>query len=214
MGKKANRKLTFYVHSMTHRGRHYDFIKRKILKELERQRERRNQLAKDDKNINTRWRRKVIMEKSFDKIISVGEDGEFKEDGFTTKAVQIIDPPSYITNKAKQFPPPRTTKVFMRKWYMLISDLVASPMFKRSHLAQLELLCEMYEDLEICMNFLRQQEGFTYHAVTERTSQIKAYPEVAIVAKLRTEIRNMFKQLGLGSGKEVAIPDSGDDDWS
>jgi phage terminase small subunit len=183
-------------------------------------RDRRDQLAKDDINLNLKWARNIIMEKDFDKIWIEDEEGalvpnsEIDRGGQLpmSKSVHIIDPPNFLNTKSKSYPPPRNTPVFTEKWYQLIDDIVRSPMFKKSHLSQLEMLCEMHEDLNNVMKFIREN-GYSYMAMTSSTRQSKAFPEVAIANKLRTEIRNTYKQLGLGSGKEVALPDSSDDDW-
>jgi phage terminase small subunit len=220
MTRRKGQSLGRLVYSLTYRMRHYDFIRYRIEKEIMLKRDRRDELAKDEINLNVKWARNIIMEKDFDLKWIVGDDGvlrpnaEIEPEGLlpSAKVVQIIEPPAYLSRKAKSYPPPRTTVIFMQKWFQLIDDVVRSPMFKKSHLSQLEMLCEMHEDLENVMTFVRQH-GYSYMCMNANTRQSKAYPEVAIANKLRTEIRNTYKQLGLGSGKEIALPDSGDDDW-
>jgi len=209
--RKANLSLPIFTHSIKHRVRYYDYINYRIEKELRIKQQRRNQLAKDDIKLNIRWSRRIIMEKDFDNKL---QTGEFEEhiDLPKSKNVQIISPPENLSERAKAFAPPRTTAIFQQKWYQIIDDVVRSPRFKKSHIAQLELLCEMYEDLENCMRFIREN-GYSYLAMSSTTRQSKAYPEVAIVLKLRTEIRNMYKQLGLAHGREAVIPNDHADDW-
>lgn len=221
MGSQCNWVLAKIVYSMKCRVKYYNFLKWRIEREITNKKMFRDKLAKDEGNLNLKWARNIIMEKDFDNLLVVNEDGEMVPNpeiapmGDLPKenSVHIIEAPGHLSSKAKKYPPPRTTPIFMKKWYQLINDVSANPMFKKSHLSQLEMLCEMHEDLEICMNYMRTQ-GFSYVCMTANTRQMKAYPEVAIAAKLRTEIRNMYKQLGLGSGKEVALSNSGDDDWS
>ncbi len=108
----------------------------------------------------------------------------------------------------KKYPPPSKNPVFVRRWTEFIDDVVARDNFKPGHLAQLEILCELYaeyENLKGAMEFL----GTTYNTGARNGDQIKMRPEVAQKSKVIDQIQQYTKMLGLLLTKDKEQGDTG-----
>jgi phage terminase small subunit len=99
------------------------------------------------------------------------------------------------TKEAVKFPPPKLEPIYVKMWNMLLPELVQRKKFKEVHLHQLEMLCEMYVDHEQLSEFIRKNgHSYKLHGIN---SGHRAYPQVAQLNKVRTEIRYYSTLLGL-----------------
>jgi phage terminase small subunit len=98
-------------------------------------------------------------------------------------------------NEIKKYPPPKTETIYVKMWNYLLPDIVQRKKFKEIHLHQLEMLCEMYVDHEMLSEFIRKHgHSYKLHGVNQG---YRAYPQVAQLNKVRTEIRYYSTLLGL-----------------
>lgn len=108
----------------------------------------------------------------------------------------------------KKYPPPSTHPVFIKRWSEFIDDVVARENFKPGHLAQLEILCELYveyENLKGALEFL----GQTYNTGARNGDQIKLRPEIGQKSKVIDQIQQYTKMLGLLLTKDKEHGDTG-----
>lgn len=121
----------------------------------------------------------------------------------------------YVATESKNHPPPSKDKVFRNKWNLFIGDVVARENFKDGHLSQLEVLCNLYAEEVALLEFLKKN-GYSYMTVTRNGTQYKAFPEVAQLNRVRAEIRQYSRTLGLllVKDKELKDPKAKENDWS
>lgn len=100
---------------------------------------------------------------------------------------------------------PKGSTKFKKYWNILILDLSKKVNFCRSHLLQLEVLCDMYVQYEDLKNQLKK-EGMTYVSEGRNGVQIKPHPALAQFNKVTVEIKNYCMLLGLRPDKIDAPP--------
>lgn len=197
----------------------YVKLKREIFKQrFQSELQQKQELFTDDD-----WEFSFDMTDDFDTHWEQeNEDGE--ADVSESKQIEVVGPkknvyeitaeaPPHVSEAAIIYAPPRDTAVFRKYWYDLVSDIVGHPNFKNAHLIQLEQLCNMHEDIEKLQEFVRRK-GYTYISVSKFSKSLQAYPEVQLLMKMRTELRNMYKHLGLSMGPVVPASDKdGKHEW-
>lgn len=92
---------------------------------------------------------------------------------------------------------PRKDPAFNRYWYMYICDIKDRPNLKPSHLGQLTILCDLY----VQYDHLREVVAITGYTVSNGGGRngetLKISPEVMLLNKVISEIRNYSRILGL-----------------
>ncbi len=113
----------------------------------------------------------------------------------------------------KLYPPPKNSKVFRRKWREFIENVCDRENFRKGHLSQLEILCDLYVEYEALTKFVRTR-GYTYVAIGRQGKVTKTFPEVLQLNKVLIEIRNYSKILGLVLKKDDSTGNSGEsEEW-
>ena len=98
----------------------------------------------------------------------------------------------------EKFPCPKVAgKEYRQIWYELVNEVTNRELFKPSDLRLLEMLVDMYMEKKQIEKVLAKH-GHIYFS-GEHNDIMKPRPEVNILAKLRTEIRNYHKALGIGN---------------
>lgn len=116
----------------------------------------------------------------------------------------------------KKYPPPKKDRAFREKWRELIHTVVKRDNFKEAHLFQLGILCDLFVEYDDLSKFLREN-GYTYEAYGRQGKAIKPFPQVGQINKVKTEIRNYSRMLGLLLSKDKDTGGgggSGDEDWN
>lgn len=117
----------------------------------------------------------------------------------------------------RTFKPPRDGVIFAKMWNRLVKIITERENFLEHHLSQLEILCGLYQEMEKLEKFI-DLEGHTYTSEGRNGTQIKAYPEVGQLNRVRAEIRNYSIILGLTIAKARGPEGDGkgnnaDDEW-
>lgn len=114
-----------------------------------------------------------------------------------------------MARKARPFKSPKDDPEFTKVWNILCGEIMQRENFKRGHLLQLEQLVDMYVEVkrvEALISFI----GLTSDTVDRHgIKTTKLRPELNHLQKLRAEIRNYSKHLGLLLVKDSS---SGDPD--
>lgn len=99
---------------------------------------------------------------------------------------------------AKKYKAPSKHKTFVRRWNAYIEEIANRPNFKIGHTFQLEILCNLYVELEK-LNAIIDVIGYTYESEKDRGGGTisRSCPEVGIRKNVLSEIRNYSKMLGL-----------------
>lgn len=111
--------------------------------------------------------------------------------------------------EAAKYPPPKKNQVFRKTWMGFIDNVTSRVNFKPSHLLTLEILCDLYVELESLNQFLRTN-GMSFKVITIAGETRRMYPEVAQRDKVRSQIYSYSKQLDLFPKKDSS-PKSGDE---
>lgn len=112
------------------------------------------------------------------------------------------------------FPPPRKDRTFVKKWKSLIGTIASRDNFKKAHLFQLEVLCDLFSEYEALSKWIRKR-GYTYSSLGRQGKQIKTYPEVSERNRVKEQIARYMKMLGLVTGKEINEPKkAGGNEWA
>lgn len=123
------------------------------------------------------------------------------------------DPEAGPSEKLK-YPSPKANKIFRARWEEYIDDVAARDNFKKGHLSQLEILCNLYVELESLEKYLKMRGKYSYLTVTRNGDQWKLYPEVAQKNRTLAEIRNYSKTLGLVLVKDKEMNDGDEEnEW-
>lgn len=102
--------------------------------------------------------------------------------------------------KKKKYHPPSDRPVFVKMWNKLVDIITERENFLDHHLSQLEILCSLYAEMAKLERFI-EDNGHTYESEGRNGTQIKAYPEVGQLNKVRAEIRSYSQILGLTLAK-------------
>lgn len=119
------------------------------------------------------------------------------------------------------YPPPQEDPTFVKMWKTLVDEVSIRKNFKTGHLAQLEILCELYVEKERLQEIINVS-SYTYDSEVGRGGGTitRTRPEVDQLNRTRSEIRNYSKMLGLLLVKDTDFsnkPGGGNgekDDWS
>ena len=121
-----------------------------------------------------------------------------------------------MTKTNKKYSPPRNGKTFALMWNRLIDEITSRDNFKPGHLYQLEILCDLYQEYDRLRDII-EEFGYTYENDGGRNgAQIKVTPEVGQFNRIRSEIREYSKLLGLTlyKDKETTKGNEAKDEWS
>lgn len=116
--------------------------------------------------------------------------------------------------KDSRYPPRRNNPVYIARWNEYVEDITKRENFKPGHLAQLDILCNLYVEHVACMKFI-EKEGMSYLTQTRNGDIWKIRPEVSQLNRVRAEIRSYSKTLGLilDKDRETGDPDEKEDSW-
>lgn len=131
------------------------------------------------------------------------------------KDVEELPPPKDGLDKLK-YPPPKNNSLFRKTWGNFIENVVSRENFKPSHLHTLEILCDLYVELEELNKFLRTH-GMTFDVITITGKNRRMYPEVAQRDKVRAQIQQYSRHLDLFPKKDKSLrgmDKDEDDEWS
>lgn len=133
-----------------------------------------------------------------------------KKNVFKTQADEelTLPKPKDAISKHK-YPPPKKNKIFRDKWSKFIDLVVDRDSFRVAHLDTLEILCDLYVELEELNTFVRTN-GMTFEQVTLTGKDRKQHLEVGRRDKVRVQIQNYTKFLDLFPKKDKSA--GGDSD--
>lgn len=110
---------------------------------------------------------------------------------------------------------PKACPKFTKYWKILIDEVKENEKFKKSDLLRLETLCDLYVEKDD-LNDILALTGLTYDAGEGRNGvQIKIRPEVAQLNKVKADILNYSRSLGLmlKETKHAAANTEEKDEW-
>jgi hypothetical protein len=112
--------------------------------------------------------------------------------------------------------PPKKDPIFIRIWEILIDEVMANEKFKTGDLLRLEVLCDLYVEKDRLEQII-EMIGFTYDGGETKVGNIwKLRPEVTQLNKVKQDILNYSKSLGLVLTQSKSSMASSDevDEWS
>lgn len=113
----------------------------------------------------------------------------------------------------KIYPSPKKGLIFKARWDEFVEDVTKRENFKPGHLQQLSILCDLYEEYAILLEDVKR-EGYTYESVGRNGTQFKPRPEVVQMNRVRADIRNFSKTLGLLLVKDTSTnADADENEW-
>lgn len=115
-----------------------------------------------------------------------------------------------------KYPPPKKNPLFRQKWARLVDIVAGRPNFKPGHLESLEILCDLYVELEDLSAFLRVN-GRSFKVLTTTGDFWRMFPEVAQRDAVRSQIEKYSRNLDLfpNKAKQSKGSDSKDDEeWT
>lgn len=108
----------------------------------------------------------------------------------------LEDAPKRTPARHKYKSPKSHRKTFTRYWNDYIEDITRRENFKLGHLRQLEILCDLHEEYEKITTLVGKL-GYSYKSNGRQGIQHKIRPEVQQLNRLRSDIRNYSRTLGL-----------------
>lgn len=141
---------------------------------------------------------------------------QWKEDGFVPvkRFDDEFDETEDEKNGSTRFPSPKPRDpVFTEKWDEYVLDVVKRENFKKGHLYQLTILCDLYSEHDHLLKEIKRH-GYFYEMIGKHGLQIRPRPEVSQLNKTRSEIRSYSKTLGLllMKDRETAPPEE-QEEW-
>lgn len=118
--------------------------------------------------------------------------------------------------KDLKYPPPKKNPVFRKTWGSFIENVTTRENFKPGHLHALEILCDLYVELDNLNKFLRTN-GMSYRVITVAGENRRNYPELAQRDKVRGQIQQYSRHLDLFPKKDKSsrgMDDDEDSEWS
>ena len=112
----------------------------------------------------------------------------------------------------RAYRPPKNDPIYKQKWNLFITNITERDNFNRAHLEQLSVLCDLFVEYEILVQSLKRT-GYTYIVNTIIGAIPKPYPEVGQLNRVRIEIRNYMKMLGLLLVKDKSEREPEEKDW-
>jgi phage terminase small subunit len=113
-----------------------------------------------------------------------------------------------------KFKSPKTgpeNAAFIEYWEELLPDIQDRDNLKPSHLQQLRVLCDLYVEYDQLQAII-SIEGRTYWSTGRNGDQLKPRPEVQLMARTISEIRNYSKLLGLCLYKDTKTNEPEEDE--
>lgn len=107
---------------------------------------------------------------------------------------------------------PKGQSKFRKYWNYFIEDVSKRDNFCKSHLKQLEILCDLHVQYDEIATMLKK-EGLTYETEGRNGFQIKPHPALTQYNKIIVEIRNYHKNLGLVMNKVAETPEEETNEW-
>lgn len=151
------------------------------------------------------------------KTIKVDEEGKQLETASVEDFGEDLpmDTSEESFKRRKKFPSPKPwNKTFSKYWNDYIVDISKRENFKRGHLSQLEILCDLHQEYEE-ISKLVSKIGYSYKSIGRNGTQFKVRPEVQQLNRLRADIRNYSKTLGLLLSRDktmTAVEGGGEDE--
>ncbi len=109
-----------------------------------------------------------------------------------------------MTAEELDLEPPKDDPIFVHHWNLFVGEVSARENFKRGHLAQLEVLCDLYAE-KVQLEEEIKVVGRSYVSEGRNGHQIKLRPEVGQLNRVRAEIRNYSRMLGLLLFKDTEV---------
>jgi len=100
-----------------------------------------------------------------------------------------------------KYPPPKKNPIFRQSWGRFIENVTSRENFKPGHLSTLEILCDLYAELEALNKFLRMN-GMSFEVIMVNGKSRRMYPEVAQRDKVRAQIQQYSRFLDLFPKKD------------
>jgi phage terminase small subunit len=98
---------------------------------------------------------------------------------------------------ADRYPPPkRGNEIFTNRWREYVDDIVMRKNFKKGHLSQLAILCDLHVEYATLSKIIKEK-GYTFTSHGRNGSQERIRPEVNQRNKVVADIKNYNKMLGL-----------------
>lgn len=121
---------------------------------------------------------------------------------------QRPDPENIPTPKDEytklKYPPPRNNPVFRRYWGLFHDAVVTRPGFNVISLATLQLLCDLYVEIEDVTESIRKI-GMTHEVITVTGKMRRVNPEVAVLQGLRSQVQKVSSNLDLYPTKSKKV---------
>lgn len=114
-----------------------------------------------------------------------------------------------------KYPPPKKNPIFRKTWGDFIENVTSRENFKPSHLHTLEILCDLYVELDALNKFLRTN-GMAFKVITVAGESRRLYPEVAQRDKIRAQIQQYSRHLDLFPKRDKSLrgmDKDEDDEW-
>lgn len=149
-------------------------------------------------------KKKVVRKKRQDVTKRPTTWEEVEREG-TPAVPEPVDPP------VAKFPPPanKKSKEFRKYWLENIDAVAGRENFKKSHLKQLEILCDLYVEYDTLCAWIAEN-GYTFSVFDRRGSATKQFPQVPLRNNILAEIRSYVKMLGLTLYKDKDTRDPSD----
>ena len=117
------------------------------------------------------------------------------------------------TEAKRKYPSPSKDPSFKNRWDRFIGDVYNQQNFSESILFQLEVLCDLYVELN-ALNEIIKEKGYTYVSHTSQGTSERIRHEVGARAKVLVEVRHLTASLGLTASKKSKIrADDEDGEW-
>jgi len=113
----------------------------------------------------------------------------------------------------KKFGAPKKGKIFKKHWDIFLDSITERENFHKSHLKQLEILCQLYVDYHKLTKFV-EENGFSFITVGRYGSTSRPHVETQLMTKVLAEIRAYSKLLGIILVKDATISeDENESEW-
>lgn len=143
-----------------------------------------------------------------------GKTGKNVYNDVTIDEENLPDPNDKLSKL--KYPPPKKNPIFRKTWGDFIENVVSRDNFKPSHLHTLEILCDLYVELDALNKFLRTN-GMAFKVITVMGESRRLYPEVAQRDKIRAQIQQYSRHLDLFPKKDKSLrgmDEDEDNEWS
>lgn len=112
-----------------------------------------------------------------------------------------------------KYPSPREKFEFTEYWEKYIDGICSRDNFKVEHLDQLKVLCDLFVEHDEYIEYFETHDR-TYISVGRNGDQIKVHPLMSQLNRVRAEIRNYTKALGIVLFKDTDTGEEEEkDEW-